>query len=221
MTNKEKDVSAASDTKSRILEAAGRVFSQRRFQDATVREICAAAGVNVAAVNYHFGDKKRLYLATLRHWQQYAFEKYPLGRAADPAFPPEERLREFVVQFLRRVFDEGEASYFAKLMVRELVEPTEGLDVMVEEAARPTSHVLLRIIRELIGQGAPEMTVRLCAASVVGQSIFFFVQRPLIQRLFSNETWDRTKTEMIAEHITGFSVAAMKALASGKGGDRI
>jgi TetR/AcrR family transcriptional regulator, regulator of cefoperazone and chloramphenicol sensitivity len=220
MMTMEKDYSVSSDTKMRILKAAGKVFSDHRFQDATVREICAAAGVNVAAVNYHFGDKKRLYLATLQHWQRFAFEKYPLDRAADPSVAPEERLKDFIVQFLRRVFDEGEASWLGKLMIRELLEPTEGLDMVVEEAARPTFAILRKIIRELLGEDAPEMTVRLCGASVVGQTIFFFVQQPLIKRLFSDEPWDRSKADMIAEHVADFSLAAIKTFASRKGGDR-
>ncbi|HEY3274983.1 MAG TPA: CerR family C-terminal domain-containing protein [Syntrophorhabdaceae bacterium] len=212
---------ASSDTKTRILEAAGKVFSGRRFQDATVREICTDAGANVAAVNYHFGDKKRLYLATLKYWQRFAFEKYPMDRAADLSLSPEERLKVFILQFLRRVFDEGEASWFGRLMVRELVEPTEGLDMVVEEAARPTFEILAAIIRELLGKGASETTIRLCGASVIGQSVFFFVQQPLIKRLFSDETWDRSKTDVIAEHIARFSLTAMKAFASGKKkGDR-
>jgi TetR/AcrR family transcriptional regulator, regulator of cefoperazone and chloramphenicol sensitivity len=215
-----KHSTAPSDTKIRILKAAGKVFSGRRFQDATVREICAEAGVNVAAVNYHFGDKKSLYLAALRHWQRAAFEKYPLDRASDPSASAEERLKTFIIQFLSRVFDEGEASWFGKLMVRELVEPTEGLDMVVEEAVRPTFGVLAGIIRALVGEDAPETTVRLCAASIAGQSIFFFVQQPVIKRLFSGETWDQSKTEMIVEHITRFSLAGIKASASDKGGER-
>ena len=204
-----------SDTKLRILEAAGECFAEAGFRHVTVREICARAGVNVAAINYHFQDKKNLYLAALKYWQEAAFEKYPLDRASDPAVPPEERLAVFVRQFLRRVFNEGEASWFGKLIVRELVDPTEGLDMMVQEAARPTFEVLSGIIQDLLGTGATEAEVRLSSASVVGQAIFFFIQRPVIKRLFPGEEWAEGKLDMVAAHVTSFSLNAMKKRRTG------
>src|SRR3974390_730165 len=43
-----------------ILEAAERLYAERGFSDVTLRDIVAAAGVNLAAVNYHFGSKDEL-----------------------------------------------------------------------------------------------------------------------------------------------------------------
>jgi AcrR family transcriptional regulator len=51
------DDSAADDTATRVLNAAGLIFAEKGFKDATVREICSAAGVNLASVNYYFRDK--------------------------------------------------------------------------------------------------------------------------------------------------------------------
>ena len=48
------------DPRLRILAAAGNEFAAGGYESATVRDICAAAAVNVAAVNYYFGDKRRL-----------------------------------------------------------------------------------------------------------------------------------------------------------------
>jgi TetR/AcrR family transcriptional regulator, regulator of cefoperazone and chloramphenicol sensitivity len=48
------------ETRLQLLEAAGEVFAEVGFRDATVREICRRADANIAAINYHFGDKENL-----------------------------------------------------------------------------------------------------------------------------------------------------------------
>ena len=53
------------ETCDRLLEVAARLFAARGFKDVTIREICRSARANVAAVNYHFGDKLGLYREVL------------------------------------------------------------------------------------------------------------------------------------------------------------
>ncbi|NDG34858.1 MAG: TetR/AcrR family transcriptional regulator, partial [Betaproteobacteria bacterium] len=57
----------AEDPRDRILLAAGQEFAEHGYEAATVRDICLAAAVNVAAVNYYFGDKRRLYVESVKH----------------------------------------------------------------------------------------------------------------------------------------------------------
>ena len=52
---------ARDTTKVKLLEAAGEEFADKGFERATIRGICERAGANIAAVNYHFGDKEQLY----------------------------------------------------------------------------------------------------------------------------------------------------------------
>jgi AcrR family transcriptional regulator len=54
------DDEAGGETKQRILAAALCVFAEQGYNAATLREITSAAGVNIAAVNYHFGSKQAL-----------------------------------------------------------------------------------------------------------------------------------------------------------------
>lgn len=49
-----------SDTIERILDAASVLFAERGFAETSLRTITSSAGVNLAAVNYHFGSKKAL-----------------------------------------------------------------------------------------------------------------------------------------------------------------
>src|SRR6195256_858020 len=47
-------------TRAAILNSAERLYADRGFADVTLRDIVAAADVNLAAVNYHFGSKDEL-----------------------------------------------------------------------------------------------------------------------------------------------------------------
>src|SRR5262245_8855220 len=104
------------ETRQRLLEAAGEVFADVGFRNATVRDICQRARANVAAVNYHFGDKESLYAEVLRYAFRFAMEKYPpsMGLAADATV--EQRLHAFVKSFLLRILDVGRSSWAGKLM---------------------------------------------------------------------------------------------------------
>ena len=51
---------AQSETVERILDAAEQLFAEKGFAETSLRLITSKAGVNLAAVNYHFGSKKAL-----------------------------------------------------------------------------------------------------------------------------------------------------------------
>ena len=51
---------SSDQTKTAILTAAEMLWAERSFGEVTMRDIVAAAGVNLAAVNYHFGSKDEL-----------------------------------------------------------------------------------------------------------------------------------------------------------------
>jgi AcrR family transcriptional regulator len=54
------------DTHQRILDAAEQLFMQHGFEGTSMRMVTSEAGVNLAAVNYHFGNKEELMQAVLR-----------------------------------------------------------------------------------------------------------------------------------------------------------
>src|ERR1700740_2176182 len=92
------------DTRTKLLDSAGQVFAERGFKAATVREICARAGVNIALVNYHFGDKAVLYEEVLKH----SFgSTEPEVRALESGLPPEAAFREAVLATMRRICRPG------------------------------------------------------------------------------------------------------------------
>ncbi|MEP6663511.1 MAG: CerR family C-terminal domain-containing protein [Verrucomicrobiota bacterium] len=208
--------STQAETRQQLLQAAGEVFAQVGFRAATVRAICERAGANIAAVNYHFGDKEKLYLEVLRFTQEAALKKYPTDLGLKKGASAELRLKAFIRSFLFRIFDEGPIAWHGKLMSREMIEPTAALDALVDEKIRPQAAQLSSIIRELLGAGATAQHAKLCGMSVVSQCVFYHHCRPVVARLFPEQKFSPDEVEALAEHIAAFSLAAIKQLSKKK-----
>src|SRR5580693_5210735 len=88
-------------TRAKLLDAAGIIFAEAGYQGATVREICARAGVNIALVNYYFGDKLELYAEVLR--ESIGSVKNEI-RALESGLPPDEAVRDLILATLQRMF---------------------------------------------------------------------------------------------------------------------
>ncbi len=205
------------ETRRQLLEAAGEVFAEVGFKNATVREICGRANANIAAVNYHFGDKEKLYREVLRYCSAKAVQKHPPLLNVKPDAPPEKRLHAFIHSFLLRIFDKSPTSWHGKLMLREMVEPTAALDLIIEERIRPMSTLLWKIVAEILHLPVDDKRVRLYSFSVVSQCVFYHHCRPMMIRLFPDQmVLDADGIEELAEHISRFSLAAMKGPANGK-----
>ena len=200
------------DTRQRLVEAAGEVFASQGFRSATVRDICQRAGANVAAVNYHFGDKEKLYLEVLRYAHTCAFTKYPPDMGLKAGATAKQRLHAFVRSFLFRVLDTGRPAWHGKLMMREISDPTGALDVIVKDGIRPHFAALSGVVSELLGPklAADPERVRFAAWSVVGQCIFYFFARPVILYLHPAQGYGPDDIEAMARHVTDFSLAALK-----------
>jgi len=199
------------DTRQRLLEAAGEVFAERGFRDATIQEICRRADANIAAVHYHFADKERLYRAVIQYAEGCAGDSPPADIAPDT--PAEKRLRGHIESFLLRLLDEGHPAWLGKLMAREMSQPTPALDVIVQEKIRTTYRRVDAIVRELLGPGACDDDVRACVLSVQGQCLFYRHCHPVLARLFPGLTFGHEQVPGLAEHITRFSLAGIRAIA--------
>ncbi len=197
------------DTRQAILQAAGQVFADRGYRATTVREICDKAGANIAAVNYHFGDKQRLYMEVIRLALRESDQKYPYSLGLPSPSTPVQRLHNFVRVMLMRVFDKGAASWSDKLVLIEMIEPTGAMDLMVDESFRPMANVLAEIITGLAGKPVPVVLVQQMGCSIVSQCVFYLHCRSVVCRLFPEQTYDLSAVESLAQHITEFTLGGI------------
>ena len=199
-------------TRLRLLEVAADVFAEHGFHNARIRDICARANANVAAVNYHFRDKMGLYEEVLRH----AFLAMSSGAPVGPelaAVSPQQRVRAFITDLLSQLLSEGRTAMYAKLVAREMVDATPAITCVIEDGIRPQMQFLLATVRELLGTAADDQLVRRCGSSIIGQCMFYHTARPAILQLPLEEKLDSDAVEAIASHIAAFSLAAIERLA--------
>lgn len=195
-------------TRARLLNAAAEVFAESGFRAATVRDICARAQVNVAAVNYHFGDKLGLYTDVLKQSSGPDAQRRVRDAMATAA-TPEEALRMFVRGTLDKVYgDKPEAN--ARIMTQELVNPSPAFDHIVEETIRPQYKQLCAIVARITGHPAGSRETKLCVYSFIGQVLHYFHGREVIARL--SPSFDIAKERnRIADHIVAFTMAGLSA----------
>jgi len=198
------------ETRARVLATATRLFAARGFKKVTVREICNEAHANVAAVNYHFGDKLGLYREVLSAAIETMRDTTDMAREAGEGGTPEQKLRAYVHVFLQRVAGSGNDSWIHQLMSQEMMDPTPALDLVAEQVIRPRLAYVGEIIAELLGRPADDDEVRRCVLSIQAQCAMAMAN-PLSRRLVPQHH-DAASLARLADHITDFSLGGVRAL---------
>ena len=147
-------------TRDRMCEAAERLFGERGFSSTSLRQITDEAGVNLAAVNYHYGSKEDLYREVLlRHVRPLNAERLTLltqaeQLAGDQPVPVRAILDTFIRPLLRRAADAAAGGRsFLRLISRDLTDPQP---FMQAEIAREFEPLVARYAHAL-GQARPDL----------------------------------------------------------------
>jgi AcrR family transcriptional regulator len=201
------------ETRDRLLHASEQLFATRGFKDVTVRDIARAARANVAAVNYHFGDKMGLYREVLQVAIDAIRETNEAGRRAAEGHPPAEKLRRYLSVFLRRVLN-PEYETVHRLIQREIDHPTPAMDALVEQAARPRLEFLSAVVAELMDCNPDDPRVLRCVGSTLAQTIIWARKNPIAERLGFVFKPTPENIEVAARHIADFSIAGIRAVAA-------
>ena len=197
--------------KEKLLAAAGDVFIEKGFRDATVAEICARAEANISAVNYHFGSKEALYQEAWRHSFTESLKAYPMDGGVSETATAEERLRGQLASMIQRIADENNKDFFIAQM--ELINPTGLLQEVMKTELIPMRQQTLALVRELLGPEATEQQVHYCEISIISMCV-----HPMVMQRIAKRTRDKEMPPIIedisafADNVVMFALAGIDAI---------
>ena len=202
----------------RLVEAGEDLFCQRGFNDTSVRDIAAAAGCNVASINYYFGGKDNLYvevwrrrLTSMRDARLTSIERVMSG-GEEPQL--EALLKSYAGAFLEPLVDGG--PQFVNLMMREMIDPHLPPALFMDEMVSPVMMALGQAL-QTICPWLDEKGARYAIVSVVGQLMHAVGVKEMFERC-GHSDMPAFDLEEVVDHVVKFSAAGIRAYADGAGG---
>ncbi len=204
-------------TRIRLLEIGRRVFAEKGHA-ATVRDICRAAAVNVAAVNYHFGSKEGLLAAVLAQLLDDLLVRYPMDGGVPAEAPAEERLQGFVFAFLCRVLvcmEDDEERALGQMLSEAFLRPILPFEAHAEAHRKAVQSWLVPVVAELAGK--PDAAIAqddeqlvMLSRSIVAQILMYNTNRELILQRRGGRAFTLEELAAYARHITLFSIGGIQ-----------
>ncbi len=167
------------EAREHLLLAALRLFAEKGFAKTSTREIAQAAGANIAAISYYFGDKAGLYRAVFTE---------PMGSAKDdialydqPDFTLRQSLQGFIGSFLAPMKQGELVQQCSRLHYREMLEPTGVWAEEIDKGIKPAHTALVALLGRHLGVARIDDDLHRLAFSITGLALQMFIAREVIE----------------------------------------
>jgi len=198
------------NTRGRILAAASHIFCEKGFDNTTVREICTEADANVAAVNYHFGDKQKLYNQVLTMWMKESTKNkdHLIGMTSNST--AEELLRAYIRAELKDLCTYDDPFRIRLRQMRMLLQEVtnENSDPEIFTCHKKIEeNVLFPIVKELVGPIDEEIFKQACVAAtgILTHYSIMVIHNP------DDGLKSKEKLEFMTDFLTTFVMGGLKA----------
>lgn len=168
-------------SRERLLLAAMHLFAERGFAAASIRDIAAAAGTNLAAISYYFGDKAGLYRAAFSERAPHGGQE--VAAFTDPALPLRASLQAFYAMLLEPLKQGNLARLHMRLWLREMLEPTGLWVEEIENGIQPAHAALTLVLGRHLGMAQASDALAQLTFGVVGLALQLILTRDVIDRL--------------------------------------
>ena len=197
-------------TRTRILQAAGELFATTGYAETTSKSIASRAQVDLASINYHFGNRSGLYQAVLVQAHNQLVSYADLQKIAGSASSPSEKLRILIGLLVNRAIGQPQG-WHLHVLARELLAPSSHLQLLFQDVLRPKLAVILQILSEItkIPLGDPALTR--CLVSVAAPCLMLVVGARGVPGPLQETS--QMSQDALVEHLYRFSLGGLKAIA--------
>ncbi|WP_027157451.1 CerR family C-terminal domain-containing protein [Methylobacter luteus] len=208
MVKNENTETETHDARSRLITSALRLFAEKGFEAATTREICEAAGANISAIRYYFGDKAGLYSAVFT--EPMGEKKCYINIATYLDLPLAEALGRFFAEFLEPLKKGEQIRLVMKLHFREMIEPTGSRQQEIDAELKPQHDALVAILKQHLGLPRTDADVHRLAFSIIGMAVYFYVGQEVVSAISPQVLNTSKAIDVLAERLAGYAVSMVE-----------
>jgi len=190
-------------TRDRILESASRAFAERGFRETTISDICRAAQANIAAVNYYFGSKEKLYEAV---WEYADVQARDIYGIEEPGANPEEWLRKYIRNLILMIFDDGPGGLITRLIRRDIDADMESelTKIIRLRFLKPRRQQLENVVSRILNRDPASFAVRSLTSHIQAGCIFFNIKMRFREHIFGGPAPDPREAEFLIRSTQAF-----------------
>jgi TetR/AcrR family transcriptional regulator len=184
------------EARAKILAAAERLFAERGYAGAAIREIASEAGINSAMIHYYFGNKDGLYFAVLENAASTVRALIAEATGGDQSI--KERLTSFVSAYASYLFSHPN---LARILSREMLSGGDHSMKLAQKYATTNYGMLREAMAAAIKRGEMrKIDVDLAPVSLMGMILVFQFMRPLISFAIGNLEYDERFIKRLSAH---------------------
>lgn len=207
-------------TRQRLIEAGLRVFGRRGYEGATTRQLAREAGVNCAAIPYHFKGKQGLYSAVIEFMAhraearllpvlQQVTEQLDDGQIARTELP------SLVGRLLSAVVTMAlspDGQLWRPMIMREQLDPTPDFEVLYCRVMGRVHSLCSQIVGQYVGAPSDSEEVIIRAHTLLGQAIGFMTAQAVILRRLGVTALEEHHLERVASILGEMAESSLRGL---------
>jgi len=196
--------SRGASTRASLMTAGTQLFARRGFDGTSVREIAAAAAVNLGAVSYHFGSKRGLYDEILQQALGPLVDR--IAATAHGPGTPIERVEMIVSVFFDHLAGTPE---LPRLLLQEVAAGKPPPETVVAILRRNVSN-----LQAVLQEGWQDGSIRrahplLAAMSIVSQPVYMSIMAPILNAVGGVDLRDPDTRDEVTRHVKTFVRAGL------------